>query len=88
MQESNSTVSNQQIEKAISIFFSYDKHTDSEFIDSCQLLVDSGIWLSDEIIGDTCLFLIQTGALLLPESDQYLEDGTMIIGIPRKNLIN
>lgn len=88
MQELTGPVSSVDIAKAISIFFSYDKQSDSDFIDSCQLLVDSGVWLSDEIIGETCLFLIQTGAILLPETDQYLEDGTMIMGIPRKNLIN
>lgn len=77
------------IERAILVFYSKFESTDAEFMDSCQLLVDSGIWLMDAVIGETCLFLMENGALFLPEEDQVSPDGEfMIIGTPRKNVVN
>ena len=77
------------VERAISVFYSKFENTDGDFMDSCQLLVDSGVWLMDVIIGETCLFLMENGALFLPEEDQVSPDGEfMIIGTPRKNVVN
>lgn len=77
------------VEIAISVFYSKFENTDDAFIDSCQLLVDSGVWLMDSVIGETCLFLMENGALFLPENDQVSPDGEfMIIGTPRKNVVN
>lgn len=77
------------VEMAISIFYSKSENTDDAFMDSCQLLVDSGVWLMDTVIGQTCLFLMENGVLFLPEDDQISPGGDfMIIGTPRKNVIN
>lgn len=80
---------NQNLEDAIHVFYDRSRRSDEEFMDSCQILVDSGFWLSDEVIGETCLFLIESGNLLLPEEDQVSPDGEFIIlGTPRKNVVN
>jgi hypothetical protein len=79
----------EDIERAISVFYGKHENTDNDFIDSCQILVDSGIWLMDQTIGETCLFLLENGSLLLPEQDQMSPDGEFIIlGTPRKNVVN
>ena len=80
---------NAKVEIAISVFYSRIENTDDAFIDSCQLLVDSGVWLMDSVIGETCLFLMENGALFLPETNQVSPDGEFkIIGRPRKNVVN
>lgn len=77
------------VERAIGIFNARQDFTEQEFIDSCQTLVDSGVWLMDKIIGETCLFLLENGSLFLPEEDQISPDGEyVILGTSRKNTIN
>lgn len=77
------------VEKAISVFYGRSYNTESEFIDSCQVLVDTGVWLIDPIIGQTCLFLLEVGNLFLPEEDQESPDGDYVImGTPRKNVVH
>lgn len=78
-----------EVERAISVFYGKHENTEGDFMDSCQLLVDSGVWLMDAVIGETCLFLLENGTLFLPETDQFSPDGEfMIIGTPRKNVVN
>jgi hypothetical protein len=77
------------VERAFGAFYGRSQCTESEFIDSCQLLIDTGVWLMDANIGETCLFLIESGNLLLPEEDQMTPDGEFIIlGSSRKNVVN
>lgn len=77
------------IENAIEVFYSKHDNTYNDFMDSCQVLVDSGVWLMNRVFCETCLFFIETGELLLPEYDQYSPDGEFIImGTPRKNVVN
>lgn len=67
-------------EIAIGLFYRKSEISDDQFFDACQILVDTGIWLRNDIIGETCLFLIQAGKILLPRMDQYLQDGSILIG--------
>jgi hypothetical protein len=77
------------VENAIGVFYGMLECTEQEFIDSCQLLVDSGVWLMDKNVGETCLFLLESGNLFLPEYDQISPDGEyMILGTPRKNIVH
>lgn len=75
--------------RAIEVFYRKSDNTEQEFIDSCQVLIDSGMWLMDQNMGETCLFLLENGTLFLPEEDQISPDGEfMITGTPRKNIVN
>lgn len=77
------------VEEAIEVFYSKSEFSEQDFIDACQILVDSGVWLMDSNICETCLFLMELGNLFLPEEDQMLPDGEhMIVGTPRKNVVN
>lgn len=77
------------VEKAIAVFHARQDFTEQEFIDSCQTLIDSGAWLMEKNMGETCLFLIESGNLFLPEEDQISPDGEyVILGSPRKNNVN
>jgi hypothetical protein len=78
----------EEVENAISIFFSRDLNKDADFIDACQLLIDSGLWIFIDCIAETCVFLIQRGMLLPPEINQQLDDGSVILGLERSNKIN
>jgi hypothetical protein len=78
-----------EVERALDVFYGKHESSESDFIDSCQILVDSGVWIMDKNIGETCLFLLENGYLLLPEYDQISPDGEfMISGTPRKNVFN
>jgi hypothetical protein len=77
------------IETAIGVFYGRVDIAEQEFIDSCQLLIDTGIWLMDKNLGETCLFLLESGNLFLPEYDQISPDGEyVILGTPRKNIVH
>jgi len=77
------------VENAIKVFYAREQSSDQDFIDSCQILVDTGVWLSDKNIGETCLFLLESGSLFMPEYDQISPDGDfMIMGTPRKNIVH
>lgn len=78
-----------ELQKAIEVFYAVSENTEQDFIDSCQMLIDSGLWLMDQNIGETCLFLLENGTLFLPEEDQHSPDGDfMIVGTPRKNIVH
>lgn len=77
------------VERAISVFYGTIESSEQDFVDSCQFLVDSGVWMMDKNIGETCLFLMETGNLFMPEYDQLSPDGEyMILGTPRKNVVH
>jgi len=79
----------EDIEWALSVFHSRPEYTESNFVDACQILIDSGVWLTMESIGETCLFLMENGNLFLPEEDQEIPStGMVILGTPRKNVFN
>jgi hypothetical protein len=78
-----------EVETAIGVFYGRVDRTEQNFIDSCQLLVDTGVWLMDKNVGETCLFLLESGNLFLPEYDQISPDGEyVILGTPRKNVVH
>jgi hypothetical protein len=77
------------VEEAIGIFYGKNSSSEQDFIDSCQLLIDTGVWLLDKNIGETCLFLLESGNVFMPEENQISPDGEfVIVGTPRKNIVH